>query len=126
MGLHIFETSSSTWRESADITAPLPLLGLRGEYAVTHRVTLRGAMQWFVYETDEVNGRLTDFYVGADYGVGKRRRMAVGIAYDRVSMNIGANDDGFNGRLDWGYDGLLLYFKLDFGARAGVVPRTPP
>ena len=45
--------------------------------------------------------------------------MAVGLAYNRVSMNIGAAEygDGFNGRLDWGYDGLLLYFKYDFQGR---------
>ena len=44
--------------------------------------------------------------------------MAVGLAYNRVSMNIGAvEDSGLDGRLDWGYDGVLLYFKLDLGSR---------
>jgi hypothetical protein len=105
--------------ESEDVTAPLPLFGLRGDYAITDRITLRGAMQWFGFETDDIDGRLTDFYLGADYGLGQSRRMAIGLAYDRVSMNIGSeDDDGFDGRLDWGYDGLLLYFKADFGSRA--------
>jgi hypothetical protein len=105
--------------ESEDVTAPLPLFGLRGDYAITDRITLRGAVQWFGFDTGDVDGRLTDFYVGADYGLGRNQRMAVGLAYDRVSMNIGAeDDDGFDGRLDWGYDGVLLYFKADFGSRA--------
>ena len=102
--------------ESEDVTAPLPLLGLRGDYAINERITLRGAAQWFGYSTDELGGHLTDLYVGADYGFGKR--MAVGLAYDRVSMNIGAEEaSGFNGRIDWGYDGFLLYFKYDLGSR---------
>lgn len=102
--------------ESEDVTAPLPVFGLRGDYAVGDRITLHGAMQWFGYETDELDGHFTDFYFGADYGFGQR--MAVGLAYNSVSMNIGAQeDDGFRGRLDWGYDGLLLYFKMDFGSR---------
>lgn len=102
--------------ESEDLTAPLPLFGLRGDWAATDRITLRGAMQWFAFQTPDVDGRLTDFYVGADYSFGER--MAVGLAYDRVSNNIGAKEDnGFNGRLQWGYDGLLLYFKMDFGDR---------
>jgi hypothetical protein len=102
--------------ESEDVTAPLPLFGLQGDYAVNDRITLRGAMQWFAFETDELDGRLTDFYVGADYGFGQR--MAVGLAYNRVSMNIGAAEDGgFEGRIDWGYDGFLLYFKVDLGSR---------
>ena len=63
-----------------------------------------------------MDGHLTDFYVGADYGFGKR--MAVGLAYNRVSMNIGAeHNSGFDGRLDWGYDGFVLYFKVDLGSR---------
>src|SRR5262245_58486968 len=121
-GLYIAETGFALSQpalgraESEDVTAPLPLFGLRGDYAINDRITLRGAAQWFGYSTDEFDGRLTDFYVGADYGFGKR--MAVGLAYDRVSMNIGAQEDnGFNGRLNWGYDGFLLYFKYDLGMR---------
>jgi len=102
--------------ESEDVTAPLPLFGLRGDYAVNDRITLTGAAQVFAYSTDELDGHLTDFYVGADYGFGKR--MAVGLAYNQVSMNIGAEkDSGFDGRLDWGYDGFVLYFKVDLGSR---------
>lgn len=118
-GLYIAETTMALSQatlgraESEDLTAPLPLFGLRGDYAVSDRITLRGAMQWFGYETDDIDGRLTDFYFGADYGFGKR--MAVGLAYNKVSMNLGAQEErGFEGRIDWGYDGLLLYFKYDF------------
>lgn len=102
--------------ESEDVTAPLPLFGLRGDYAINDRITLRGATQFLGFKTDELEGHLTDFYVGADYGFGQR--MAVGLAYNSVSMNIGReNANGFNGRLDWGYDGFLLYFKVDLGSR---------
>lgn len=121
-GLYIAETGFALSQptlgraESEDVTAPLPLFGLRGDYAITDRITLRGATQWFGYSTDKLDGRLTDLYVGADYGFGER--MALGLAYNRVSMNIGAEDtDGFSGRLDWGYDGFLLYFKVDLGER---------
>lgn len=118
-GLYIAETTMALSQatlgraESEDLTAPLPLFGLRGDYAVGDRITLRGAMQWFGYETDDIDGRLTDFYFGADYGFGER--MAVGLAYNKVSMSLGAQEErGFEGRIDWGYDGLLLYFKYDF------------
>jgi hypothetical protein len=121
-GLYVAETGFALSQptlgraESEGVTAPLPLFGLRGDYAITDRITLTGAAQVFAYSTDEIDGHLTDFYVGADYGFGER--MAVGLAYDSVSMNIGAQEDfGFNGRLDWGYDGFLLYFKVDLGSR---------
>ena len=102
--------------ESEDLTAPLPLLGLRGDFAVSDRFTLRGAVQWFRFETEDVDGDLTDLYFGGDYRLGER--MAVGLAYNRMSMDIRAQeDDAFTGRLDWRYDGLLLYLKCDFGSR---------
>ena len=101
-------------RESEDLTAPLPVLGLRGEYEVTERITLRGAAQWFGIDTGDVGGRLVDTYVGGDYSFG--RRFAVGLAYNDVALKVDATDDtGWNGQLDWGYDGILLYFKTDFG-----------
>jgi hypothetical protein len=121
-GLYVAETGFALSQptlgraESEDVTAPLPVFGLRGDYVVGDRITLHGAMQLFGYSTDEFDGHFTDFYFGADYGFGQR--MAVGLAYNSVSMNIGAQDDGgFSGRLDWGYDGILLYFKMDFGSR---------
>jgi hypothetical protein len=120
-GLYVAETKMALSQatlgraESEDLTAPLPLIGLRGDYAINDRITLRGAVQWFGYEADSIDGRLTDLYFGADYGFGER--MAVGLAYNQVSMNLGAEKDGgFEGRIDWGYDGLLLYFKFDLGS----------
>ena len=103
--------------ESEDLTAPLPVIGLRGEYAITDRITLRGAGEWFRIDTGDVSGRLSDLYVGADYKFSKR--MAAGLAYNDVSMSIEASESGgFEGTLDWSYDGFLLYFKYDFlGAR---------
>jgi len=99
--------------ESEDLTAPLPVIGLRGDYSVTDKITLGGAWEWFGFESDNVDGHLTDFYVGADYRITKR--FAAGLAYNRVSTSLGARDSGgFEGRLSWRYDGMLLYAKLDF------------
>lgn len=120
-GLYIAETGFALSQptlgraESEDVTAPLPLFGLRGDYAINEHITLRGVAQVFAYSANKLDGHLTDFYVGADYGFGKR--MAVGLAYNRVSMNIGADTSGFSGRIDWGYDGFLAYFKVDLGNR---------
>jgi hypothetical protein len=121
-GLYVAESTLSISQatlgraETEDVTAPLPVFGFRGDYAINDRITLRGAMQLFAFEADDVDGRFSDFYVGADYGFGQR--MAVGLAYNRVSMNLGAVEDrGLDARIDWGYDGLLLYFKLDLGSR---------
>ena len=108
-------SSPNAAAESEDLTAPLPVLGVRGEYEITDRIALRGAMQWFGIDTGDVAGRLVDTYIGADYTFAER--FAVGLAYNDVSLNVDATDDtGWNGELDWGYDGILLYMKFDFGS----------
>jgi hypothetical protein len=119
-GLYVAETKFSLSEaslgkfQSNKLTAPLPVIGLRGEYAISKRFNLRGASQWFGIDTGDVSGRLTDTYAGVDYSFGKR--MFVGLAYDTVSMSIEASKAGdLTGRLDWGYDGWLAYFKVDFG-----------
>ncbi len=99
---------------SEGLTAPLPVVGLRGDYAINDRWTLRGSFQWFGISVDTASGHLTDTYAGVDYGFGKR--FAIGLAYDTVSMNIEASKTGhLKGSLDWGYNGWLVYFKTDFG-----------
>jgi hypothetical protein len=100
--------------ESEDLTAPLPVVGLRGEYDLTDRISLTSSVEWFGIDTGDASGTLTDFYLAADYRLGNR--WAVGLAYNDVSMNIKADESyGFRGELDWGYDGWLAYVKFDFG-----------
>jgi hypothetical protein len=103
--------------EEQDVTAPLPVIGLRGDYAIGEHITLRGAVQIFDYEVDQVGGHLTDAYFGADYAIGNR--WAVGLAWNKVTMSITAESDRGNleGSLDWGYDGVMLYAKFDMGSR---------
>jgi hypothetical protein len=112
-GVRVSEAARGT-AESEQLTAPLPVIGLRGEYAFGERFTLRGAAELFALKTGGIDGRLHDSYVGVDYSFGKR--FAFGVAYNDVSMNVSAEEAGFHGRLDAGYRGALLYFKVDFGA----------
>ena len=119
-GLYVADTELSLREstigrfESEDITAPLPVFGLRGDYAFSENWTLRGAYELFDFESDDVDGRLSDMYVGIDYTF--RERLSVGLAYNEVSMTLTAEEDGgFEGSLDWGYDGFLVYLKGNFG-----------
>ena len=112
-GLAVSDTSRGA-TEAQQLTAPLPVFGLRGEYAFGEGFTLRGAAELFAIQTGGIDGRLHDSYVGVDYSFGKR--FALGVAYNDVSMNISAHEAGFHGLLDAGYRGALLYFKVDFGA----------
>ena len=98
--------------EISSITAPLPVLGLRGEYEFTDRLTLNANGEFLVVEFDNVKGSLVDLYLGIDYQV--IEHVAVGIGFNSVTLDVDANKSDFSGTLDWRYDGALLFFKLDF------------
>ena len=109
MGLHASGVGTT---ETATLTAPLPLFGVRGEYALSDRFTLRGAAQRLVLEIDSTTGAFSDLYAGVDYRF--ESNLALGLAYNAVSMDIEAKKNDFAGRLDWRYDGFLLYMSYTF------------
>lgn len=104
--------------ESDSLTAPLPVIGLRGNYLLTPKLALRSSGEVFAIELDDVDGQLFDFYLGLDYQFHKR--FGVGLGYNTVRLDVNASGSEFNGSLDWDYDGLLLYFKFNFGLVDGA------
>jgi hypothetical protein len=108
-------TESNTGQfEADDLTAPLPVIGLRGSYQLTPRLMLRSSAELFTIEFDDVDGSLVDFYVGLDYHF--HDNFAVGLGYNNVSLDVDADGSDFQGALDWTYDGALLNVKYSFGS----------
>ena len=98
--------------ESDTVTAPLPVFGLRGEYALSDKWTFRASGEIFAIEYEEYDGRLVDAYVGFDYQLWNRA--ALGIGLNSVTLDIGITRNRFKGNFDWRYDGGLLFVKFDF------------
>jgi hypothetical protein len=98
--------------EIRDITAPLPVLGLRGEYDFADRWRLSASGEFFAVEFDNVGGSLVDLYLGIDYRFSEH--VAIGLGYNGVNIDVDAAKNDFSGNLDWQYGGVLLFFKGDF------------
>ena len=119
-GLYIMDTGLSLSEptlgtaESRAITAPLPVIGFRGEYDMTPRWTLRGSAEFFAVEYQDVDGSLVDLYAGVDFAV--TDHFAVGLAYNKVTIDVESADSGFLGIIDWSYQGVLLGLRFDFGS----------
>lgn len=108
-------TESNTGQfEVEDLTAPLPVVGLRGNYQLTSRLMLRSSAELFAIEYDDIDGTLVDFYIGLDYHF--RDNFALGLGYNSVSLDVDADGSDFNGSLDWMYDGVLLNVLYEFGS----------
>jgi len=99
-------------REVGDVTAPLPVFGLRGEYALSARWTLRGSAELFAFEIENLDGTMYDVYAGIDYHLGKN--VAIGLAINTVGMDLDASRRNLEANLDWRYDGALAYLRFVF------------
>lgn len=117
-GLYVADLSARLSAESigersgGDVTAPLPVLGMRGEYRLSDKWSFRASGEFFFLSYDQYDGSLTDLYAGVDYRLFKRA--SVGIGLNSVRLNIGVSGDNLNGDFDWQYDGGLLFVKFDF------------
>ena len=94
------------------VTAPLPVLGLRGEYEFAENWKIRGSSEFFSFSYQEYDGTLYDIYAGIDYKAFKNT--SIGLGVNTVRMDIGVSDSDLNANLDWRYSGALIFFKFDF------------
>ena len=98
--------------ESDNLTAPLPVVGLRGEYDLSDKWKLRASAELFALEYEEYDGSLVDFYAGIDYQLWEHA--AIGLGVNSVTIDVGIDRERFDGELNWKYDGALLFVKFDF------------
>jgi len=97
---------------SGGVTAPLPVLGLRGQYDISEKWSLRGSAEIFALEYGDFSGSLYDVYASVDYQI--TDHVALGAGINLVNINVGVTKPNLDGDLDWRYDGGLLYLKFDF------------
>jgi hypothetical protein len=98
--------------ESNDLTAPLPVVGLRGEYRFADRWSLRGSGEIFSIEYGDYDGSLYDLFVGLDFSA--TDNIAVGVGINSVRLDVDVSKTGFQGDVDWQYQGAMAYLKFDF------------
>jgi len=98
--------------EVGEVTAPLPVIGLRGEYALSDRWSFRASGEFFFIEYEDVEGSLVDLYAGIDYRV--LDHLSVGLGFNSVSIDVDASKSKFEGVLDWNYTGGLMFLKFNF------------
>lgn len=106
-----------TGEESADVTAPLPVIGLRMDIALAPKWFLRTAVEAFYLEIDDYKGSIIDFRGAVEYDAFKN--VGFGLGFDILSVNVEADggstkilDLDFNGEVDFDYAGIQAYVKF--------------
>ncbi len=98
--------------EGRSLTAPLPVIGLRGQYDFSKKLAFRASGEVFAFKYGDYNGSMYDFYAGLDYQFFDH--VAIGLGVNSVKLDIGVVKEGFTGDLDWQYNGGLVFLKFDF------------
>lgn len=98
--------------KSNSLTAPLPVVGLDGEWAATPHLYVDASAQFFAARYQGIDGNWSLLWAGATWMF--NHHFGVGLAYDRFQTNLDLSKGSFSGRLTFGYQGAVLFFKGGF------------
>lgn len=118
LGLYTADVKVSLFEENLgsaerrDITAPLPVIGLRGTRHLGDKWALRASAEFFFIDYEGFEGELIDVYAGLDYGV--LDNVAIGVGFNFVDLGLDVDRSDYRGSLDWQYDGALAFLKFSF------------
>ncbi|MEH6652288.1 MAG: hypothetical protein V7707_19875 [Motiliproteus sp.] len=94
------------------VTAPLPVIGVRGGWAIAPQWYIDAQAQLFNIEYDAYDGTWSDVRIGATWMF--HNNVGVGLGYNRFATRVDVDKTGFDGRLKIGYSGLQAYLTGTF------------
>ena len=98
--------------EAASVTAPLPVFGLRGLWALSPKWYIDAQAQYFQLKIDNIDGRVTDLRAGLTWMATKH--VGIGAGYNQFVTTVNVNRTAFDGQLKWHYSGAQLFITGSF------------
>ena len=102
----------ATAGNNSNVTAPLPVIGLSGEWAFAPRWKLIGSVGGFKVKVSDVDASVVDGTIAVDYRI--LRNVGVGLGWSWLKLKGDVTKSDWNGSLNWRTDGLQLYGSLVF------------
>ena len=106
------ERAATFTTKSSSVPAPLPVVGFRADWAVSPHVYLDASAQVFAVGYQGIDGNWSNLRAGATWMFSDH--FGIGLGYDRFVTHVDLSKLSFNGRLNFGYQGLLFYLKGGF------------
>jgi hypothetical protein len=103
------EQAAAFTTRSNSVPAPLPVFGFRGDWAVSQNVYLDASGQMFSLSYQGINGNWSVLRAGGTWMFSKH--FGIGLGYERFVVHADVGKEAFTGRLNFGYQGLLIYLR---------------
>ena len=110
-------SSSSLGLKTEDITAPLPVLTLRGDFAITPKLFLKTIWDIFYLKIGDFEGSVMSGILAIEYNFWKNVGFGLGYNDFRVDIEASSSDYpgiDFVGNIEFQMTGLNLYTKIYF------------
>ena len=98
--------------ESADVGAPLPLLGMDFRYNFIPKLALNVRARYFGVDIEDIDGSLTNFNIGLQYDVFDF--FGIGLGYESFDFDVTSNNADFPGFLRLEYKGPKIFTTFQF------------
>ncbi|WP_316634991.1 hypothetical protein [uncultured Flavobacterium sp.] len=101
------------YSDSFNFTAPLPDVGIWGEFVLAKRWGLYVNANYLAVKIDNIDGRIVSYNLAVSYNVHKTLSLTAG--YTGLNFKVDAVKDRLNGFLKWGYNGPTITAAYAFG-----------
>ncbi|MFH6993473.1 hypothetical protein [Flavobacterium sp. FlaQc-48] len=105
--------ASLEYRDSFNFTAPLPDVGVWGEFVLAKRWGLYANANYFAIKIDNIDGRIVSYNLAISYNVHQNFSLTAG--YTGLNFKVDAIKERLNGDLKWGYNGPTITAAYAFG-----------
>jgi hypothetical protein len=98
--------------KSGSIGAPLPVIGLRGIWALSDTFSMDASGQFFSLTYGDIEGNIQDYRILLNWQ--PKSWLGLGVGYDHFSVNVDVDGDNFRGKMDWAYHGPMIFYSFSF------------
>jgi len=111
-------TQSIEKHDSFDFTAPLPDVGIWGEFVLGKRWGLYANVNYLAVQIDNTDGRIISYGLSVLYNVHENFSLTAG--YTGLNFRVDTVQERLNGFLKWGYNGPTITAVYTFGKHVKV------
>jgi hypothetical protein len=106
-------TIQAQYRDNVDFTAPLPDIGIWGEFVLGRKVGLYANVNYFSLKIDDIDGRIVSYNLSVLYNVYQNFSLTAG--YTGLNIRVDVTRPKIDGFFKWGYNGPTIAATYSFG-----------